>query len=381
MSVYRRKGAATFSYDFKFQGHRFSGDTGKTSKREARVAEGVEREKAKKHVGTLAKLDAPRNWGEASTRWFNEVGTHHVNIEQTLLALAWLEKHIGKSRALPAIDDNFVAGLVAKRRLEKRHGKGWKRDQMVSAATVNRTVTEPLRKVILRAQKVWRVPVGDIDWSKHMLAEPQERVREATEEQEAGIMAGLDRGYDVAAEFLFINGLRQMEVVGMMKQGVNFFGLGSFTVTGKGGKTRVIPMTARSRAILWDMKDTDGETVFGYTAARTDRRKKLVKGRRYPLTRSGLRTALRRAISGAGVEDFHPHDIRHTAATRVLRGSNIRVVQKMLGHADLATTGKYAHAMVEDVRAAMEAASPTKSPTTPEPDGAKLLVGKAESGQ
>jgi integrase len=376
MSVYRRKGAATFTFDFWLQGHRFSGDTGKTSKREARAAEGLERDRAKKHVGTLAQLDAPRTWGEASTRWFNEVGQHHVNIEQTLLALAWLEKHIGKGKLLTAIDDNFVAGLVAKRRLEKRRGKGWKRDEMVSPATVNRTATEPMRKVFLRAQKVWRVPVGEVDWAKHMLAEPQERVREATEEQEAGIMAGLDRGYDVAAEFLFINGLRQMEVVGMLKQGVNFFGGGSFAVTGKGGKTRVIPMTARSREILWDLKDSDGEFVFGYIAARTDRRKKLVKGRRYPLTRSGLRTALRRAISGAGVDDFHPHDIRHTAATRVLRGSNIRVVQRMLGHADLATTGKYAHAMVEDVRAAMEAATPSKSPVELKSADAKVLGDK-----
>jgi hypothetical protein len=51
-------------------------------------------------------------------------------------------------------------------------------------------------------------------------------------------------------------------------------------------------------------------------------------------------------------------------------------VQKALGHAYLATTEKYAHAMIEDVRAAMEAGSPTKFPTTDGEGNGKLLRDK-----
>jgi hypothetical protein len=51
-------------------------------------------------------------------------------------------------------------------------------------------------------------------------------------------------------------------------------------------------------------------------------------------------------------------------------------VQELLGHSDVATTTKYAHAMKEDVRAALNAASPVKSPVQPESDDGKVLPDK-----
>ena len=80
------------------------------------------------------------------------------------------------------------------------------------------------------------------------------------------------------------------------------------------------------------------------------------------MTDAGLRTASRRAVSAAGVENLRFHDFRHTAATRILRKSNLRVVQNLLGHSEPSTTAKYAHALVEDIRAAMDAASPATIP-------------------
>jgi site-specific recombinase XerD len=57
----------------------------------------------------------------------------------------------------------------------------------------------------------------------------------------------------------------------------------------------------------------------------------------------------------AGLDDFRLHDTRHTRATRLLRTSgNLKLVQQLLGHEDIATTAKYAHATVEDLRAALE---------------------------
>src|SRR5205823_5825862 len=86
--------------------------------------------------------------------------------------------------------------------------------------------------------------------------------------------------------------------------------------------------------------------------------RKVMRGERYPITYSGLGTAWRRyGAAKAGIEDFHLHDLRHTAATRLLRDgkANIKVVQKLMRHEDIATTAKYAHAFDEDVLAAMEA--------------------------
>lgn len=364
MSVYKRKGAETYSYDFWCRGHRFLGETGESTKRKAEVFEALRREEAKASTAQIARLDAPQTWHEAATRWFNEVGAFHKNVETTLWSLAWLTREIGAGTPLSGINDNVVARLVAKRRGEKRKvGRDRSAQRPVGPATVNRTMTEPLRKVMIRAERVWRVPVGDITWRSHMLAEPKERVREASVGEEAKIHGELSRGYEVAMEFCFDNGLRRMELIGLKKTDVDFFSK-IFTVLGKGGKVRTIPMSDKAHEILWSLKDTPTDYVFTYVAARNDARKQLVKGTHYPLTDAGMRTAARRAIKRSGVVNFRPHDTRHTAATRLLRASNLRVVQNLLGHSDVSTTTKYAHAMEQDLRNALNAASPAKRPAT-----------------
>lgn len=125
---------------------------------------------------------------------------------------------------------------------------------------------------------------------------------------------------------------------------------------GKGDKKRVIPMTATVYDLLWELRDNHPVAVFTYVVQATRKHLKLVRGERRPITIEGFKTAWRRYRAGAGVEDFRLHDTRHTAATRTLRTGNLKVVQQMLGHEDIATTAKYAHAMLDDMRVAMEAA-------------------------
>lgn len=366
MSVYKRKGSDIYSYDFRHAGRRFLGSTEKTNKRDAEAVERVKKDEAKTEVAASEAMDAPRTWELASSRWFLEIGQHHKNSHTDAAALDWLTKAIGRQTLLIDIDDNRVAALVAKRRSEVRLvGKPENRTKTVGPATVNRTMTEPLRKVLLRAANVWKVRIADVDWGHHMLPEPQERVREASKGEEGAIMGQLERGYDDAVEFAFINGCRRMEIIGLRWPMVDFFGR-QFTVIGKGGKSRTTPMNERTFELLWRQRGHDDDYVFTFEAQRTKRHgtRELIKGQRYPMTESGLKSAMRRAVPRAGVENFRFHDTRHTAATRVLRKSNMRVAQILLGHKDIKTTTKYAHAMAEDVRAALEAASPAESPAT-----------------
>jgi integrase len=380
MSVYKRKGEETYTFDFVHKHRRFSGDTGETEKRKALAYQSVERDKAKALMAELAKLDAPQNWKEASSRWYDEVGQHHANLELTLLSMAWLDREIGGKTPLLSITDNTVARLVAKRRGEFRKvGNAKTAKTRVSNATVNRMVTEPLRKVLTRARKIWKVPVNDVQWTEHLLSEPQERVREASRAEEHKVMARLTRGYAEAVKFTLMSGCRRMEVVALKKTKVDFF-TRNFTVMGKGSKERTIPMSDAIYDLLWSIKDAPGEFVFTYEAQRTDKRKKLIKGQRYPITDAGLRTAFRRAVDGSGIDALRFHDLRHTAATRTLRKSNLRVVQHLLGHSNVATTAKYAHAQTEDIRAALNAVSPTKSPVARDAEGAKILGDKGETG-
>ena len=374
MSVYKRKGAETYLYDFWVEGRRFTGDTLKAEKRAAeKERDRIKREAKAQIAKDKQSANGPMTFANAAARYMLEVGEHQVNAETVGACLDWLEKAIGKTTLLTSINDDVVAKLVAKRRAEIRKvGNATTPKRPVAPATVNRTMTEPLRKVMIRARKIWKVSVEEVNWTLHMLEEPQERVREASRSEEAKIMAKLGRGFEHAVRFAFINGCRRMEIVGLKKTDVDFF-TRQFTVTGKGSRKRTIPMNDATYALLWDLKDDPTDYVFTYVAARTDARKKLVKGERYPITDAGLRTAMRRVTKAVGVDDFRFHDTRHTAATRVLRKSNMKVVQELLGHADIATTARYAHAMKEDVRAALNAASPVKSPVTHEPDDAKLL--------
>jgi integrase len=223
-------------------------------------------------------------------------------------------------------------------------------------------MTEPLRKVMTRAANVWDVPVGRVHWRLHMLAEPQERVREASQGEEGAILSQVGDGYREAVRFTFMNGCRLEEVVGLEWPRVDFFGR-QFTVIGKGRKSRVIPMNTETFELLWAERNRHPAKVFTFVAKRNDPAEHHVKGERYPMTYAGLQNTFRRAARRAGVQNFHFHDIRHTAATRTGRKSSLTVVQKLLGHSNIATTARYTHAMVEDVRDALEAASPTKSPT------------------
>ncbi len=363
MSVYKRPGKETYSYDFQCGGARFSGDTRKTSKREAEKVEKTARDEAKQEL-LLAKQTNSQHmtFGYAVKRYWNEVAQHHASPETSLRNLEWLQKKLGAATALHKITDETVASLIALRRSETPHNVTNKLTGCVSNGTVNRTVTQPLRHILNLARSVWKGSVADVCWSRHMLREPQERIREASIREEAALLDKLSRGYDIALAFAFATGCRRMEILGLRWDHIDFDGA-RITVNGKGNKTRTLPMTSRIREILEACVGHHDSKVFTYAALRTDKRKGLIRGKRYPVTEAGLKTAFRRAVPKAGVVNFRFHDARHTMATRTLRKSNIRVVQQMLGHEDVTTTAKYAHAVMSDLEAAMEAATPTQIPT------------------
>ena len=116
---------------------------------------------------------------------------------------------------------------------------------------------------------------------------------------------------------------------------------GSSCCLGKGGKQRVVPI-GRSAA----------DSVRRYLARgrpHLDRRHRpelFLNAKGGPLTRAGVFFLLRRIAERAGLEParVHPHLLRHSFATHLLEGgADLRSVQEMLGHANLATTELYTH--------------------------------------
>ena len=146
-------------------------------------------------------------------------------------------------------------------------------------------------------------------------------------------------------ELLYGAGLRVSEAVGLERASVD---LGERLVrcVGKGDKERVVPI-GRAAA----------EAVRRYLAFgrpyldRRHRPELFLNARGGALTRAGAFLILRRLAAAAGLDParIHPHLLRHSFATHLLEGgADLRSVQEMLGHADLATTELYTH--VTDAR-------------------------------
>lgn len=367
MSVYKRPGSKTFSYDFEFQGARYTGNTEETSKRQAEQFVDSLRKSLK---AARAQSTKPMSFGGAWSLYWEQVGQFHRNNTDTLRAMDWLQKQIGRTTMISTISEADVARLVSKRRGETVG----KTKRLVSAATVNRSVLEPLRSILKRARKVWGQSVQNIEWKNHFLKEPQERIREATVQEESSLLATIRPDYAPVVRFAVLTGCRISEILGLEWARVDFFNR-SFSVTGKGDKTRSIPITSAVYALLWELKDHHPTAVFTYIAWKT--RGDRVEGQRYPITENGFKTQWRRVKRDSGVTDFRFHDTRHTAATRLVRRTgNLKLAQKMLGHTDLATTSRYSHVTDEDLRAGMEATIPTEIPAQEGVEDDKALENK-----
>jgi integrase/recombinase XerD len=124
---------------------------------------------------------------------------------------------------------------------------------------------------------------------------------------------------------------------------------------GKGSKERVVPMVARAMQRL-ELYLAEG-------------RPRLLQGRQSQylfvnrrggkLTRQGFWKILRGYARRQGLEGLSPHTLRHSMATHLLsRGANLRVIQLLLGHADLATTQIYTHLDADRLRQAHQKAHP-----------------------
>jgi len=155
-------------------------------------------------------------------------------------------------------------------------------------------------------------------------------------------------------EVLYATGLRVSELVGLTFKQLDLR-RGVVRPLGKGSKERVVPMVApaveklqiyleQARPRL--LKDRESPYVF-------------INHRGGRLSRQGFWKLLKQYALKAGVKTLSPHTLRHSFATHLLsRGANLRVLQMLLGHADLATTQIYTHLDAERLKLVHEKAHP-----------------------
>jgi integrase/recombinase XerD len=149
-----------------------------------------------------------------------------------------------------------------------------------------------------------------------------------------------DRRDRVMLELLYASGLRVSELVGLTLSQIDV-DLGCLRVMGKGAKERVVPMGQTARDLLIEYL----EQVRPVLLKRRSSRKVFVSRRGRELTRQGYWKSLSLRARRAGIfKPISPHMLRHSFATHLLEGgADLRVVQAILGHADIATTQIYTH--------------------------------------
>ncbi|MFU8855780.1 MAG: site-specific tyrosine recombinase XerD [Deferrisomatales bacterium] len=141
-------------------------------------------------------------------------------------------------------------------------------------------------------------------------------------------------------ELLYASGLRVSEAAGLTLDRVEL-SLGFVRPLGKGSKERIVPVGGRALEALRDYLEQGRPLLL---KGRRDGHVFLSRfGRR--LSRQSLWKRVKQAARAAGVSSsVSPHTLRHSFATHLLEGgADLRSVQMMLGHADLATTQVYTH--------------------------------------
>ncbi|BCL61580.1 integron integrase [Desulfomarina profundi] len=186
------------------------------------------------------------------------------------------------------------------------------------------------------------------------------------------------------AELIYGSGMRLMECIRLRIQDVDFANNNIYVRSGKGGKDRItyLPQCVSEElrehidrvkelhsrdlaegfgevylpgAIAKKYKNAARETVWQYVFPARSRSIDPRSGRerRHHVLESGLQKAVKRAARKAKLDKrVTVHTLRHSFATNMLEtGTNIRVLQDLLGHADVKTTEIYTHVMKKDIKA------------------------------
>jgi integrase len=340
LSVYRKPRSPYWYFEFRIRSHRFYGSTKATNRREAEKVEAAEREKAKQVVAQAVSARTSLRLDDVAGRYWSQA-QHYASSRNTWKRLALLIEFFGKDKLITDITHDDVRTLIAWRR-----GHRTRAGALITPATVNLTIMQ-LKALFATL----RPRVHEPEWRKLWLPVPQEHPRELVGDEGERLEAATRDDYAPLFAFAMATGMRQSEC--LLQWSEVDWGARQIRKSGKGQRPVTVPITPSIREILWPLRGHHPEHVFTYVAVRTHRQ--WVKGRRYPITLAGLRAHWHRLRKVAGVTGFRFHDFRHDLATKALRETgNLKLVQRMLNHADIRHTLRYAHVLDDEVAEGFE---------------------------
>jgi len=195
---------------------------------------------------------------------------------------------------------------------------------------------------LLREGDLARDPTEHVELPRRGRSLPRALSREVATAVVEAPDAGRPRGVRdrTILELLYATGMRASECLDVKLEDVNLTA-GYLVCTGKGRKQRLVPVGAE--AVQWVRRYL--REVRPLWTRRRDSGRLFVNPRGGPLSRQSLWAIVRQAAARAGVRGrVSPHMLRHSFASHLLEGgADLRSVQAMLGHADIATTQIYTH--------------------------------------
>lgn len=204
-------------------------------------------------------------------------------------------------------------------------------------------------RYLLAAERISIDPTADLaspgQWKqlpKFLTIEETDRLLAAPDKNEP--RGARDRAM---LQLLYATGLRVSELIGVQTAHLDSK-LGVIRVRGKGDKQRLVPVGREALEAIEDYRRHDRPLLL----KRKMSAYLFVTARGGPLTRQAFWKLIKRYGLQAGItKNLTPHVLRHSFATHLLeRGADLRSVQMMLGHADIATTQIYTHVLRERLR-------------------------------
>jgi len=320
MSVFRRPGSPYYYTEFQIGGTRFCRSTRKRTEREARTVEREIKAEARKKAAEGRKSAAltidqgfGKYWTEHATKKLS--ARWQVEVERYIaVILSLVEKDILIEDLTDAEVNDYVQAY-----LDKGGGN----------YALNRSLSV-WRSMHKKAAKKWKQRTQEIDWAD-FLEDESKRVRHISIDEARRLIDVMAPRTALAVEWSLYTATRKFETFGLVWEDVHL-DAGNAIVTAKGGRRHTVWLSEQAMDVL----------------ARCERRG------RYVFDGRNARKNFEAAVKKSGLLDFRWHDLRHTAATWARQaGTPVEVVQRILGHADIETTMRYAHVVDSEVQEAM----------------------------